>query len=349
MAEHSRRLPRPLSQRDLNWDPFRDWAQPSRIFDQEFGLPPFLEEGDLNWIDWARRRLSSSWPAYLRSPLFAPYSFYEQGASSPNLQRQLCGGVSEVRTGPDCWKISLDVNHFSPEEITIKIKEGYLEIAGKHEERQDEHGFVSRCFTRKYKIPSSVDPQNISSSLSPSGILSVEAPLPQQADGAPVEIVIPVQVERKKEAQKEEDEAEGEDRGHLQPTEETEAQQYADTVPGARADLEHEHESALQENANQKPQPHSGQQGAPFGSEEGVPVQSEQGATSEEPVVQTGLQQGVTEEPVMETPATPEEPPIEGPQQDPVKPQDSLCSGQVVSEKQDTEQPEEVKERTQHS
>lgn len=27
---------------------------------------------------------------------------------------------------------------------------GFCFLAGKHEEKQDEHGFISRCFTRKY-------------------------------------------------------------------------------------------------------------------------------------------------------------------------------------------------------
>lgn len=193
MAEPSRIFPRPLFRRDRNWDPFLDWAQPTRIFDQDFGMPLFLEENDLNWVDWARRRLSSSWPGYLQSPNWAPSLGKQQTVCRQGLQRQLSGGVSEVRAGPDSWKISLDVNHFTPEEITIKAKGGYLEISGKHEQRQDEHGFISRCFTRKYKLPIGVSPQAIASSLSPEGVLSVDVPLPKPAAGVPVEIIIPVQ------------------------------------------------------------------------------------------------------------------------------------------------------------
>ncbi|KAK6476281.1 heat shock protein beta-1-like isoform X1 [Huso huso] len=197
MAEPSRIFPRPLFRRDWNWDPFLDWAQPTRIFDQDFRMPFSLEENDLNWVDWARRRLSSSWPGYLQSPNWAPSLGKQQTVCRQGLQRQLSGGVSEVRAGPDSWKISLDVNHFTPEEITIKAKGGYVEISGKHEERQDEHGFVSRCFTRKYKLPIGVSPQAIASSLSPEGVLSVDVPLPKPAARVPVEIIIPVQVRKK--------------------------------------------------------------------------------------------------------------------------------------------------------
>ncbi|KAL4609678.1 heat shock protein beta-1-like [Arapaima gigas] len=196
MAEHRKALPRPIFRRDVNWDPLRDWAQPSRIFDREFGLPPFLEPGDLSWIDWAQKRLSaSSCPGYTRIPLFTS----TDGATNlppPDTKpcRQICEGVSEIRTGPDSWKIRLDVSHFSTDEITIKTKEGYLEIAGKHEERQDEHGYVSRCFTRKYKLPPGVDLHHISSSLSRDGVLIVEAPLPPSAPVLLPKVIIPIQV-----------------------------------------------------------------------------------------------------------------------------------------------------------
>ncbi|XP_059906161.1 heat shock protein beta-1-like isoform X2 [Gadus macrocephalus] len=115
-------LSRPIFRRDLGWEPFPNWTQPHRIFNQDFGLPPLLEPNDLTWIDWAKRRLSTfSWPGYTQSPMLAPFN------GQPPLQRQLSGGVSEIQSGQECWRISLDVNHFSPEEIAITTKMGYLE------------------------------------------------------------------------------------------------------------------------------------------------------------------------------------------------------------------------------
>jgi len=46
------------------------------------------------------------------------------------------------------------VKHFSPEELSVKTVGNYVEIRGKHEEKKDDHGVVSRDFTRKYTIPS---------------------------------------------------------------------------------------------------------------------------------------------------------------------------------------------------
>ncbi|XP_005415187.2 PREDICTED: heat shock protein beta-1 [Chinchilla lanigera] len=170
--------------RGSSWDPFRDWypAQ-SRLFDQAFGLPRLPEE----WSQWF-----GGWPGYVR-PL-PPAAAEVAPAYSRALSRQLSSGVSEIRQSADRWRVSLDVNHFAPEELTVKTKDGVVEITGKHEERQDEHGYISRCFTRKYTLPPGVDPTLVSSSLSPEGTLTVEAPLPKAVTQS-AEITIPVTFE----------------------------------------------------------------------------------------------------------------------------------------------------------
>lgn len=93
------------------------------------------------------------------------------------LSRQMSSGMSEVKQTQDSWKVSLDVNHFSPDELVVKTKDGLVEINGKHEERKDEQGFVSRSFTRKYTLPPTADIEKVTSSLSPEGVLTIEAPL----------------------------------------------------------------------------------------------------------------------------------------------------------------------------
>nr|XP_035928306.1 heat shock protein beta-1 [Halichoerus grypus] len=185
-----RRVPFSLL-RSPSWDPFRDWYPAhSRLFDQAFGLPRLPEE----WAQWFGH---SGWPGYVR-PL--PPAAVESPAAvaapaySRALSRQLSSGVSEIRQTANRWRVSLDVSHFAPEELTVKTKEGVVEITGKHEERQDEHGYVSRCFTRKYTLPPGVDPTLVSSSLSPEGTLTVEAPMPKPATQS-AEITIPVTFE----------------------------------------------------------------------------------------------------------------------------------------------------------
>ncbi|XP_045399037.1 heat shock protein beta-1 [Lemur catta] len=184
-----RRVPFSLL-RGPSWDPFRDWYPAhSRLFEQAFGVPRLAEE----WSQWFG---TGGWPGYVRA--LPPAGPALEGPAVPAysraLSRQLSSGVSEIRQTADRWRVSLDVNHFAPEELTVKTKDGVVEITGKHEERQDEHGYISRCFTRKYTLPPGVDPTLVSSSLSPEGTLTVEAPLPKPATQSS-EITIPVTFE----------------------------------------------------------------------------------------------------------------------------------------------------------
>ncbi|XP_032304979.1 alpha-crystallin B chain isoform X2 [Coturnix japonica] len=84
-----------------------------------------------------------------------------------------------MRLEKDKFSVNLDVKHFSPEELKVKVIGDMIEIHGKHEERQDEHGFIAREFSRKYRIPAEVDPLTITSSLSLDGVLTVTAPRKQ--------------------------------------------------------------------------------------------------------------------------------------------------------------------------
>ncbi|CAL1300255.1 unnamed protein product [Larinioides sclopetarius] len=69
-------------------------------------------------------------------------------------------------------------------------------IHGKHEEKADEHGFVSREFTRRYLLPEGVKPDNVKSKLSSNGILTIVAtkniiPLPDRN-----ERIVPITIEK---------------------------------------------------------------------------------------------------------------------------------------------------------
>lgn len=112
--------------RSPTWEPFRDWYPiHSRIFDQAFGVPRLSDE----WFSTA------GWPGYMR-PLCAPTPEGPLAVTLPTpafsraLNRQLSSGVSEIRQTADRWRVSLDVNHFAPEELTVKTKEGVVEITG---------------------------------------------------------------------------------------------------------------------------------------------------------------------------------------------------------------------------
>ncbi|TWW60198.1 Heat shock protein beta-1 [Takifugu flavidus] len=151
--------------RTISWYPLRKWWLLGQDFRRE-------DEESL------RGRLEAC-SQYLPAPLFVPH------ISGPK--------CSPVQIEDQYWwRVSLDVVHFLPSEISLRIRDGFLEVTGKHEERPDEHGFTARCFTRKYRLPAEADITKMVSTLSADGILTVEAPVPERS--VPALTIIPIKV-----------------------------------------------------------------------------------------------------------------------------------------------------------
>ena len=109
-----------------------------------------------------------------------------------NLEASAQDVGSTIKEDKNKFQINLDVQHFAPEEISVKAVDGYLVIEAKHEEKQDEHGYISRSFTRRYALPEGVDADSVMSKLSSDGVLSVTAPLkppPKQSNERIVPII----------------------------------------------------------------------------------------------------------------------------------------------------------------
>ncbi|XP_070550213.1 alpha-crystallin B chain-like [Ptychodera flava] len=95
----------------------------------------------------------------------------------------------------DMFRVMLDVHHFTPEEIEVKLTENKISVHAKHEDKEDEHGFVSREFTRQYILPPDTDLDQIKSHLSKDGIMTLEAPKLKAVEGQE-EIPIPIPIKR---------------------------------------------------------------------------------------------------------------------------------------------------------
>lgn len=108
-------------------------------------------------------------PTGVGSPWVGPASLARPG-NSPARAR-----CAQVPTDPGHFSVLLDVKHFSPEEIAVKVVGEHVEVHARHEERPDEHGFVAREFHRRYRLPPGVDPAAVTSALSPEGVLSIQA------------------------------------------------------------------------------------------------------------------------------------------------------------------------------
>ncbi|CAK9804360.1 Protein lethal(2)essential for life [Anthophora quadrimaculata] len=149
---------------------FRDWwddfERPvSRLMDQHFARGLNRDELVSRFSDLSFDRPLRS---IFRDRYYRPWR---------NVTRQHSSGSSTIQIdNKDNFQVILDVQQFSPEEITVKTVGNNVIVEAKHEEKQDEHGFVSRHFVRRYLLPSSHDTINVTSSLSSDGVLTITAP-----------------------------------------------------------------------------------------------------------------------------------------------------------------------------
>ncbi|KAK0098969.1 hypothetical protein PV326_011993 [Microctonus aethiopoides] len=145
---------------------FSDWWEdldrPHRLLDQDFGIG--LHPEQLYLIQQNAPRLQRQ-----RNPL----TYYRPWAE---LLRRGEAGSSTVNADKNKFQVTLDVQQFKPEEINVKVVDKCVVVEAKHEEKQDEHGWISRQFVRKYLIPEQCDIKQVSSSLSSDGVLTISVP-----------------------------------------------------------------------------------------------------------------------------------------------------------------------------
>lgn len=72
--------------------------------------------------------------------------------------------------------LRLDVGHFDSDDLEVKTVDNQVVIRGKHGERTDELGVISREFTRKCTLPKDVQPETVKCSITADGFLIIEAP-----------------------------------------------------------------------------------------------------------------------------------------------------------------------------
>ncbi|XP_053678336.1 heat shock protein beta-1 isoform X3 [Anopheles nili] len=93
------------------------------------------------------------------------------GISSPLIQDDGDGKVLKLR---------FDVSQYAPEEIVVKTIDNKLYVSAKHMEKSDTKT-VYREYNREFVLPKGCLPENIRSSLSKDGVLTVDAPMQPEA------------------------------------------------------------------------------------------------------------------------------------------------------------------------
>ncbi|XP_043257085.1 protein lethal(2)essential for life-like [Colletes gigas] len=108
-----------------------------------------------------------------------------------NQLEQQAGGSTTIERDQNKYQVIVDVQQFAPEEITVRTDDKFITIEGKHEEKKDQHGYVSRQFVRRYMLPQGYDIGHVRPRLSSDGILTITAP--RLAMPAPGERIIPIE------------------------------------------------------------------------------------------------------------------------------------------------------------
>lgn len=156
-------------------------------------LTSFLDDCDFyNPIRYHFADRSRHYPS-VDVPLIRSFRCYKDGndylhprVSNMNMDK------SERKTSSDkdCFEVCIDVQHFKPEEISVKTEKNSILVHAKHDEKQDEQGFILREFTRRYELPKGLKAEDVVSSLSSDGILSIKCgtPVIESADGRQVPI-----------------------------------------------------------------------------------------------------------------------------------------------------------------
>ncbi|XP_053617802.1 protein lethal(2)essential for life-like [Plodia interpunctella] len=155
---------------------FYDLERPFRFMEREF----FRPDEFFGYSPFSLARNFSE-PQYLRGwdnafrPLGRLMRPIEQISAAMN-HLALNDVSTNITADDEKFQVNVDVQHFSPEEINVKVLNGQVVIEGKHEEKRDDHGYISRQFVRKYVLPQGCLPDTVESKLSSDGILTVTAP-----------------------------------------------------------------------------------------------------------------------------------------------------------------------------
>jgi len=112
-----------------------------------------------------------------------------QGGGFENIE----AGDSKIVYEDDMYKILINVEKYQPEELMIKTVDTNVIVEAKHEEKtSDGRSYSTQSFNQSFSLPSGVNPESVTSSLSKSGILTISAPLPKSLKLNNGERLIPI-------------------------------------------------------------------------------------------------------------------------------------------------------------
>jgi len=105
----------------------------------------------------------------------AEFSARTGGLSVPGEKLEAAHNI-QVSASNDKFQIQLELPGFAPEDFSLKTKDDIIVVEAVHEAQDQDGSTGSRKFTREFKMPSGVVREQIASTYSGEGILTVSAP-----------------------------------------------------------------------------------------------------------------------------------------------------------------------------
>ncbi|KAK7496463.1 hypothetical protein BaRGS_00012385 [Batillaria attramentaria] len=156
------------------WSPFR--RRGGSLWEPDF-FRPFGARDPFKMLEDNFRAVDRMWPSLWRD--FGERMQTVHGANAE---------IVEAKIDSEGLYVKLNVSHYEPDELNVKVVNDRITIAAKHEQKSDEHGFVSREFTREFVLPEDVDQDTLASRLTEDGHLIISAKVKKEAQGRSINI-----------------------------------------------------------------------------------------------------------------------------------------------------------------
>lgn len=157
---------------------------------------PVLFENKSPWLDTWReardidRQFENMWRDVNR--MLGPRLFDEYFDRTRDLE--VGSDLSKLKYDSSGFELQLDVQQFTPSELNLKLAGNKLSISGKHEQKTDKYGQITREFHRELLIPEDIDLESMTSTITENGMLTIKANV--KASEKPAEKVIEIQKEQ---------------------------------------------------------------------------------------------------------------------------------------------------------
>ncbi|XP_064556833.1 heat shock protein 27 [Drosophila montana] len=169
--------------RDLD-SAYNDW---DHFLDDDFGFGVHAHEL------FHRPRLVMPHQLHRRRSHFMPYERNHHQLVPARRRGSVGQNALLPVIGKDGFQVCMDVAQFKPSELSVKVLDKTIIVEGKHEEREDGHGMIQRHFVRKYTLPKDYDGNDVVSTVSSDGVLTLKAPPPPSKEQANKERIVQIQ------------------------------------------------------------------------------------------------------------------------------------------------------------